>query len=160
LTDTILSHHDEINKPEIANLRAQNLLKYEIDAAKKTPEQLKRAANFTLNREESLNDYYYKSNNRESFITIDKLKENGDLFIGSDITLYLPRLAVNKDAIEDSFNIIQDTSFMINDTEFTLYARIDKFDYSKNTGDYDITIDYGIIESKYDALPNRDDFMV
>jgi hypothetical protein len=49
---------------------------------------------------------------------------------------------------------------MINDTQFTLYARIDDYDYANSTSYYDITIDYGMIESKYDSLPNRHDFMV
>jgi hypothetical protein len=161
LNDAILANHDDASIPEIAKLRAQNLLKYEIDSAKKTPEQLKHNARFTFgNKQESMNDYYYKSSNRESFITIDQLKENGDLFIGNDITSFLPRLAINKNEIKDTFNIIENTSYMINDTQFTLYARIDDYDYANSTSDYDITIDYGMIESKYDALPNRDDFMV
>ena len=160
LNDQILANHDNASRPEIAKLRARNLLKYEVESAKKTHDQLERVANFTLNKEASLNSYYYDGNNRDSFITIDQLNDQGELFIGNDITSYLPNLAVNKNAIEDTFNIIQNTSYALNDTEFTLYARIDSFDYSKSDGNFDITIDYGMIETKYDTLPNREDFMI
>ena len=78
----------------------------------------------------------------------------------NDITTYLPNLALNKNANEDAFNLIQNTSYALNDTQFTLYARIDDFDYEKSEGDFDITIDYGMIETKYDSLPNREDFLI
>jgi hypothetical protein len=160
LNDSILANHDEESRPEIAKIRAQNLLKYEIESAKKTHDQLEQVANFTLNKEASLNSYYYEGNNRDSFITIDQLKDEGKLTPGADITSYLPSLAINKSEIKDTFNLIQDTSYSLNDTEFTLYARIDDYDYSNTTGDFDITIDYGMIETKYNALPNREDFMI
>ena len=160
LNDKILASHDEQSRPDIAQLRAQNLLKYEIDLAKKSHDQLKSAANFTLNKENSLNNYYYEGNNSESFITIDQLKDHGQLDFGADITPILSNLAVNKNEVKDAFNIIQNTSYALNDTKFSLYARINDYDYSKSEGNFDITIDYGMIETKYDALPNREDFIV
>ena len=83
LNDSILANHDEESRPEIAKLRARNLLKYEIESAKKTHDQLEQVANFTLNKEASLNSYYYEGNNRDSFITIDQLKDEGKLTPGA-----------------------------------------------------------------------------
>jgi hypothetical protein len=162
LNDRILANHDEPSSPQIAKFRAQNLLKYEIDAAKKSHEQLEQIANFTVNKNktDSLNSYYYESNDRSSFITIDQMKEQGILNVGADITDYLPALAVNQNEATDTYNIISDTSYALNDTEFSLYARIDDYEYSKSDGHFDITIDYGMIETKYDALPNREDFII
>jgi hypothetical protein len=161
LNDAILANHDEQSNPAVAKLRAQNLLKYEIDAAKKSHEQIEQAATFKFNNNaaESLNSYYYEGNS-ESFITIDQMKEQGILDFGTDITSYLPTLAVNKNEMKDAFNLIQNTSYTLNDTGFTLYARINDYDYSKANGNFDIAIDYGMIESKYDALPNREDFII